>query len=87
MNEAKFRKFVSVCAFVAVVSVACALVLQMIISNNENVSNIIRIIGESIAYAVVCLVAYNFVATMRKPILSIIYAICVTVITVLIILR
>ena len=85
-----FKKFVSFSAFIGTIIVAIALTLQVILSHlgtSVNVINIMRMIGEIIAYVVTIITAYYYVRIKRSPVWMIIYAICATLITALLILR
>lgn len=90
MTELKTRKFVRMMAFAAIVLVAASLLLQLIlkaVNVSASIVNAFRIVGECIAYLVVCVTAFGFVRNKRSPVWAITYAICVTIIVVLLILR
>lgn len=90
MSDLKMKRFVQMMAFVAICFVALALILQLIfkaVGIDASVINAIRIVGECVAYLVVCVTAFGYIKNRRNAAWAIIYAICVTVIVVLIILR
>lgn len=90
MSELKTKNFVRLMAFVAIVLVAVSLILQLILrafSVQDTIVNACRIVGESISYLVVCVTAFGFIKNKRNVVWSVVYAICVTVIVVLLILR
>ncbi|MEG1499814.1 MAG: hypothetical protein RR400_01935 [Clostridia bacterium] len=79
------KRFLSFMALMATVLIAISLVLQEAFSGS-NFANIIRIVGEVIAYIFTCIGGFAFVRTKRNPVWAIIYAISVTVIVVFVIL-
>ena len=90
MSDLKMKRFVQLMSFVAICMVALALVLQLIfkaVGVNPSVINAIRIVGECIAYLVVCITAFGYIRSKRNTVWTIIYAVCVTIIVVLVILR
>ena len=90
MSDLKMKRFVQLMSFVAICMVALALILQLIfkaVGVDAGVINAIRIVGECIAYLVVCATAFGYIRSKRNTVWTIIYAVCVTIIVVLIILR
>ncbi len=77
-------------AFLATVLVAVALVLQVVLSAvgvEATVVNAMRLVGEIIAYCLIMLVAYSYIRTKKGVVWIVLYAVCVTAIIALLILR
>lgn len=90
-KDLQTRRIVNLCAFVAVVCIALSLLLQCLFGGwfgwNLTVADYIRQVGEWISIVITCIAAWFFIRTKRKTIWYVIYAIAVTVILILLILR
>lgn len=83
-----FKRFMYFCAFLATCLIAVALVLQLIFKDKSpEFVNAMRLVGEIIAYLITIIAAFAYVRTKKSPAWAIVYAICATVILVLLILR
>lgn len=86
----KFKRFMSLVAFLATVLIAVALVLQVVLQAvgvEAQVISAMRLIGEIIAYVLVMLTAFMWVRTKKGVVWIVLYAVCVTAIITLLILR
>ena len=86
----KFKRFMSFIAFLATVLVAVALVLQVVLAAvgvEAQVISAMRLVGEIIAYVLVMLTAFMWVRTKKGVVWIVLYAVCVTAIITLLILR
>lgn len=86
----KFKRFMSFIAFLATVLVAVALVLQVVLGAvgvEAQIINAMRLVGEIIAYVIIMCVAFTYVRTKKGIVWPILYAVCVTAIIALLILR
>lgn len=86
----KFKRFMSFVAFLATVLVALALVLQVVLAAvgvEASIVGAMRLVGEIIAYVLVMLVAFSYVKTKKGVVWIVLYAVCVTAIITLLILR
>ena len=89
-KDLKVRRIIYLCAFVAVVCIALALLLQCLFKWcgwDLTVANYIRQVGEWISTVLTCIVAWFYVRTKRNTAWYVIYAIAVTAILILLILR
>lgn len=89
-KDLNIKRIVSICAFVATILIATALLLQCIFNWcgwEASITSKIRDIGEWIAIIVTCISGYFFVARKRKTAWYVVYAIAVTAIVILLILR
>ena len=89
-NDLKTKRLVSLCAFVAVVLIAISLLLQCLFGWfgwNLTVAGYIRQVGEWIATVITCISAWFYIRTKRKTSWYVVYAIAVTVIMILLVLR
>ena len=89
-KDLQIRRIVNICAFVAVVCIALSLLLQCLFgwfNWDLTVAGYIRQVGEWISVVITCITAWFFIRTKRKVIWYVIYAIAVTAILILLILR
>jgi 23S rRNA pseudouridine1911/1915/1917 synthase len=85
-----FKRFINFVAFLATCLIAVALVVQVILGYvgvEASIIGAMRLIGEIIAYLITVIAAFSYIRTKKSPVWSIVYAICATVIVVLLILR
>ena len=86
----KFKRFLNFMAFAATVLVTVALVLQVVLAHvgvEAKVVSALRLVGEIIAYLLVMIAAFSYIKTKKGVVWPIIYAVCVTAIIALLILR
>lgn len=85
-----FKKFMNMVAFVGLILVALAIVITTILGwfdVHAGVIGVFRLIGECIAYLVTAFYAFFFIRGKKNPAWAIIYAICATIVVVLLVLR
>lgn len=84
------RRIVSLCAFVGVACIAIALLMQCLFrwcGWDMTIASYIRQVGEWIAVVITCISAWFYVRTKRRTAWYVVYAISVTAILILLILR
>ena len=84
------KKIANMAAFVGLVLVAVAIILTTVLGwfgVSASVIGVFRMIGECIAYAITAFYAFFYIRGKRNPAWAIVYAICATIVVVLIILR
>lgn len=90
-NDLKFKRFVNLMAFVALLLVATALITTQILKiagiGDVKVIQIIANIGWLISTFVLVFVSYFYVKTKRKPIWMLLYAVAVTIVVILLVLN
>ena len=89
-NNLKVHRIVNIFAFVATVLIAVALLVQCLFGWfgwNTSIAPILRNVGEWIAILVTCISGFFFIKTKRKASWFVVYAIAVTTIVILLILR
>ena len=89
-KDLQVRRIINLTAFVAVICIGLSLLLQCLFNWfdwNITVAGYIRQVGEWISVVITCISAWFYVRTKRKTIWYVIYAIAVTVILILLILR
>lgn len=87
-NDLKFKKFVNMMAFVALLFVATALIVSFVLKQLVGISDVALIqlianIGWLISSFVLIVVALFYVRTKRKPIWFVLYAVSVTIVIIL----
>ena len=89
-KDLQVRRLVSLTAFVAIVLIALSLLLQCLFGWfgwAPTVIPYIRAVGEWLSTIIACISAWFYVRTKRKTLWYVVYAIAVTVILILLILR
>lgn len=89
-KELTVKRIFSLTAFVGTILIGISLLLQTIFAKlgvSVAAVSVIRNIGEILAFTITAIAALSFVKTKRKPVWYIIYAVCVTLIFALVILR
>lgn len=89
-NDLNVKRIVNIFAFIATICIAVALLVQCLFNWfnwDVSIASKIRDVGEWIAVIVTCVSAFFFVRTKRKAAWYVVYAIAVTTIVILLILR
>lgn len=90
-KDLKFKRFVNMMAFAALLFVATALIVSFVLQRLgvENVAliQLIANIGWLIASFVLIVTAYFYVKTKRKPLWMVLYAVATTIVVILQILN
>ena len=89
-KDLQIRRFVNLSAFIATACIALSLLLQCLFNWfnwDLTVAGYIRQVGEWIAVVITCISAWFYVRTKRKTSWYVIYAVSVTAILILLILR
>ena len=85
------KKIMNMLAFIGLVAVAIAITVTAMLNlfnwGSPNAINILRTIGEAIAYLITIFYAFFFIRGKKHPAWAITYAICATIILVLMFFR
>ena len=87
-NKSSFinNKYLALAAFIGIGCIAVSLLLSLIFEGRVELAGIFKTVGQSIAYVISILLAYNWVATHKQIGWIVSYVIFVVVIVVLFIL-
>ncbi len=77
-----WKSFANILAYVAVVLVGVALLIQALIKGNNEVSGIIKMVADIIAYAILIMCSFTYAKSRRSVVFLIIWVIAVILIVV-----